>query len=133
MNKRQVNSKPMRAGLFLAVICVAGACVASAADTQGDSQTKTAGPAKAASPAIKVQQLALADRALEFCGPIDADSSKVLKEQIAALVKGASADVVAQARGSESYKAAYSSMDGFIGQIDPRNAKVVCANSARGK
>jgi len=92
-----------------------------------------AGPAAALAgePQINAQQLAIAERALEFCGPVDPDNTKKLREKVAELVKGASPDAVARARGSDEYKKAYVSMDGFITQVDARNAKVVCANTAK--
>jgi hypothetical protein len=89
--------------------------------------------AQAAEPQINAQELALVDRALEFCGPVDADSVKKLKERLAEITKTASADVVAQARASDTYKQSYATMDSFIGQIDPRNAKVACTNTADSK
>ncbi|HEY4971520.1 MAG TPA: hypothetical protein VII35_16600 [Steroidobacteraceae bacterium] len=123
--KYNVNPNPLRAGLFLAAACVAGACAASAAETKAAAQTKAAGETK-----INTQQLAVTERALEFCSSVDPDSAKKLKEKVAELTKGASADAVAQARSSDGYKAAYSTMDSFIGEIDPRNAKVACTNTA---
>jgi hypothetical protein len=84
----------------------------------------------ATAPQINAQQLAVVDRAVEFCTPVDAESAKKLKDKVAALTKGASADAVAQARSSDGYKEAYSTMGNFIGEIDPRNAKVACENTA---
>jgi hypothetical protein len=111
----------------LALACTAGIAAAPRAIA--------APPPKAAvaAPLINAQRLAVTERALEFCGPVDADSAKKLKDQVAELTRGASADALAQARDSEAYKQAYSSMESFIGEIDPRNAKVVCANTASGK
>jgi hypothetical protein len=114
------NPNALRAGLFLAAASVAGAFAASAGETKGADETT-----------INVQQLAVVDRAIEFCGPIDPGSSQKLKDRVAALVKGASADAVVQARASDEYKKAYSTMDSFIAAIDSRNAKVACANTAR--
>lgn len=95
--------------------------------------TVSAVPALADEPKINAQQLAVVDRALEFCGPVDEDSAKKLKDKVAELTKGASADTVAQARSSEAYTQAYSSIGGFFGEIDPRNAKVACTNTADAK
>ncbi len=118
----------------IAVLALAGMAVSAAAPLAiaAPPPATTAAP-QVKTPQINAQQLAVVERALEFCSPIDADSAKKLKEHVAALTKGASADALTQARSSEVYKAAYSAMDGFIGQIDPRNAKVACANTARGK
>jgi hypothetical protein len=139
MTNEKANPNPTRAAVFLLVACIAVACAASADEAATAARTKAASQRAAAQSTagaqtkINAQQLAVVDRALEFCGPIDPDSAKKLKEQVAALVKGASPDDVVLARGSETYKSAYSTMDGFIGQIDPRNAKVACANTAHSK
>jgi hypothetical protein len=113
-------------------IALALACAGIAA-----APLAVAAPPKAAAAApqakvlqVNAQELGVVDRALEFCGPVDADSAKKLKDKVAELTKGASADAVAQARGSDVYKQAYSSMGSFIDQIDPRNAKVACTNTA---
>jgi hypothetical protein len=108
------------------------AFIGSAAAAPPAAATRAVAPhANAAQ--INAQQLGVMDRAVEFCGPIDADSAKKLKDRIAQLTKGASADAVAQARSSDGYKEAYSTMGNFIGEIDPRNAKVACENTAGGK
>lgn len=113
------------AGLALALACAAIPAAPRA----------IAAPPKAAAaePPINVQRLAVTERALEFCGPVDADSAKKLKDRVAELTKGASADTLAEVRSSETYKQAYATMESFIGEIDPRNAKVACANTAAGK
>lgn len=92
-----------------------------------------AGPAAAfaAEPQIDAQRLAITERALEFCGPVDPDNSKKLREKIAQWLKGASPDALARTRGSDDYKKGYASMDKFMADIDPRNAKVVCANAVK--
>jgi hypothetical protein len=131
MMKIQVNPNPKRAGLLMAVACLAAACAASAAQPKAAGQTRAAPQAKVAGVGvINAQQLAVVDRALVFCGPVDPESAKKLKDKVGELTKGASADAVAQARGSDVYKQAYSNMGSFIDQIDPRNAKVACTNTA---
>ena len=127
-NARTMRIVLLLAATFLGVARVASADNAKPAMTKPPAHAKPVGDAK-----INVTQLAVADRALEFCRPIDPDSSKKIELQIADMTKGASPDTVSQARSSEVYKSAYSSMDGFIAQIDPRNAKTACANTARAK
>lgn len=79
---------------------------------------------------IDAQKFAITERALEFCGPVDPDISNKLREKVAQMVRGATPDAVARVRSSDDYKKAHSTMDEFITKIDPRNAKVFCANTA---
>jgi hypothetical protein len=117
-------------GMAIAFIGSAAAAPPTAAPP---AAARPAAAAHANAPQINAQQLGVMDRAVEFCTPVDADSAKKLKDKIAQLTKGASADAVAQARSSDGYKEAYSTMGNFIGEIDPRNAKVACENTAGGK
>ncbi|HEX4152447.1 MAG TPA: hypothetical protein VHY75_09615 [Steroidobacteraceae bacterium] len=86
--------------------------------------------AHAAGSPLNAQQLGIFDRVLKFCGPVDPALSKKLEAKIAELIKGHSADEVAKARGSEKYKEGYQSMDSFVSQVDDRNAKTLCSESA---
>lgn len=79
---------------------------------------------------IDPQKLAITERAVEYCGPIDPAISNKLREKVAEMVKGVTPDALARIRGSVDYKQTQSSMDQFISKIDPRNAKVFCANTA---
>src|ERR1700726_5009170 len=83
----------------------------------------------AAEPAVNAQQLALAERAIKYCGSVDPKLSKPLADKVAEMIKGVSAGAVAKIRGSDDYKKAYALMDSFVAQVDERNAKVLCADS----
>jgi hypothetical protein len=79
---------------------------------------------------VDAQQLGILDRAVKYCGPVDPATKQKLEAKVARLLEGTSAAAVAQARSSADYKQSYASMDSFIGQVDARNAKVLCADTA---
>ena len=80
--------------------------------------------------ALNAQQLAITERVLKFCGPVDAGAAKKIQDKVSELVKGRSEADVAKARESEEYKKAFTLIDGFIAQVDEHNAKTLCSDSA---
>src|SRR5579862_4895470 len=56
---------------------------------------------------LNVQQLAITESVLKFCGPVDADAAKKLQDKVAQLVQGASDEALAKARDSDDYRKAY--------------------------
>src|ERR1700688_3704274 len=76
--------------------------------------------------ALNAQQLAVTERVLKFCGPVDADAAKKLQDKVSELVKGRSEADLAKARDSEEYKQGYTLIDGFVAQVDEHNAKALC-------
>jgi hypothetical protein len=84
-------------------------------------------PAHAAEPAVDAQQLGIMESVLHFCGPVDPDSASKLKEKVAKMVQGASEAALAKVRESDEYKHSYDIVNGFVGQVDEHNAKLVCS------
>ena len=80
--------------------------------------------------ALNAQQLAITERVLKFCAPVDAGAAKRLQDKVAELVKGRSEAELDKARDSEEYKKGSTLIDGFIAQVDERNAKTLCSDSA---
>ncbi|MEP6883302.1 MAG: hypothetical protein ABJC66_01005 [Gammaproteobacteria bacterium] len=87
----------------------------------------------AGEPALNAQQLAITERVLKFCGPVNPDAAKKLQEKISEMVKGRSEADLATARDSEEYKKGYAMIDGIVAQDDEQNAKALCKNSAADK
>ena len=83
--------------------------------------------------ALDAQQLAITERVLKFCGPVNPDAAKKLRDKVSELVKGRSEESLAKARASEEYKKGYALMEGFIAQVDEHNAKTLCSDSAADK
>ncbi len=75
------------------------------------------------------KSLAIIDRVLEYCGPIDPAVAEGLREKIKRLTKGLSEQQVTQLRQTPEYQAAYSSMGEFVGKVDEHNARKLCTES----
>lgn len=87
----------------------------------------------AGEPALNAQQLAITERVLKFCGPVNPDAAKKLQDKVSELVKGRSEADLAKVRDSEEYKKGYTLMEGFIAQVDEHNAKTLCSDSTADK
>jgi hypothetical protein len=83
--------------------------------------------AKPVKPAVNVQQLAITESMLQFCGPVDADTAKKLQDKLSKLVQGASDEELAQARESDDYRHAFDLVTKFTAQVDEHNAKTACS------
>lgn len=120
-----VRSRGILAGLALTA-ALSGLASASVFAAQPTANT----PSRPNAQRLNPQQLGILERLLKYCGPVDPASSKKLQAKFNAMVKGASPEALSEARSSDRYKEGYSVMDGFIGQVDQRNAKIVCTDSA---
>ena len=90
--------------------------------------------AQAEKPGLDAQQLGITESVLHYCGPIDPEAAKKLKDKVARMVQGASNEAIAKVRASDGYRHAYESVTKFTAQVDPRNAKIMCTGqSAEGK
>jgi hypothetical protein len=87
----------------------------------------------AGEPALNAQELAVTERVLKLCGPVDPVAAKKLQDRVSELVKGRSEVDLAKARDSEEYKKGYTLIDGFVAQVDEHNAKALCTDSAADK
>ena len=87
----------------------------------------------AGEPALNAQQLAITERVLKFCGPVNPEAAKKLEDKVSELVKGRSEADLAKARDSEEYTKGYAMIDGMIAQVDEHNAKTLCTDSAADK
>jgi hypothetical protein len=87
--------------------------------------TRAAKPVK---PVVNVQQLAITESVLQFCGPVDADAAKKLQDKLAKLVQGASDEELAQARESDDYRHAYDFVAKMTAQVDEHHAKAACTD-----
>jgi hypothetical protein len=83
--------------------------------------------------ALNAKQLAITERVLKFCGPVDADAARKLQDKVSELVKGRSEADLAKARDSEEYRKGYTLIDGVVAQVDEHNAKALCTDSAADK
>lgn len=88
-------------------------------------------PAHAGEGPLNAQQLGILDRVVKFCGPVDPGIAEKLQAKMAELLKGASAATVAATRSSTEYHQGYDTMDRFVNQVDERNAKTLCTDSAK--
>jgi hypothetical protein len=87
----------------------------------------------AGEPALNAQELAVTERVLKLCGPVDPVAAKKLQDRVSELVKGRSEADLAKARDSEEYKKGYTLIDGIVAQVDEHNAKTLCTDSAADK
>jgi hypothetical protein len=78
-------------------------------------------------PPVNVQQLAITESLLKFCGPVDADAAKKLQDKLANLMEGASDEALAEVRASDDYRHAYDLITKITGQVDEHDAKTACA------
>lgn len=85
--------------------------------------------ADAEQPGLDAQQLGITESVLHYCGPIDPDAAKQIKNKVAQLVQGVSEAALAKARESDAYKKAYERVSSFTAQVDTHNAKKVCTTS----
>lgn len=75
------------------------------------------------------KSLAIMDRVLEYCGPIDPSAAAKLRDKIKGLTKGLTEQQVADLRATPEYQAASSSIAEFVGKVDEHNAKKICSES----
>lgn len=73
------------------------------------------------------QRLGLVEGVAGFCEALDKPSAERLRAAIRQATQGVSAARLSEIRNSGEYKQAYESVQGFVGHVDPHNAKKVCA------
>jgi len=74
--------------------------------------------------------LGVNEGALSYCGPRDpAAAAARLRQWIAQLVQGASAQQLAEVRNSDEYRKAYDSVADFVAKIDEHNVERFCAET----
>ena len=76
---------------------------------------------------LGAQRLGLMEGAAGFCEALDKPSAERVREAIRQATQGVSAARLSEIRNSVAYKQAYESVQGFVGHVDPHNAKKVCA------
>ncbi len=81
----------------------------------------------AGEPSSDARMLALAEGALNYCGPIDPAAAQRLRQSIGQFVQGAGERRLAEVRSSDEYPRTYQSLVDFTAKIDPRNAARFCA------
>lgn len=108
---------------------------ANASATQQPAPAAPAGEADAAdgrSPAP--QALGVAEGALSYCSPVDAQAAEGLRQLIGQMTQGASERQLAEVRDSDDYQKAYKAVVDFTSKIEgPRNARRFCSGEADGR
>jgi hypothetical protein len=90
----------------------------------------TAVPLAQADASVNARQLAITERTLKFCGPLDPEAAKKLQAKLDQQKRGISDSALAEARKSEEYQKAYLLIGNFIAQVDEHNAKTLCADAS---
>ncbi len=84
-------------------------------------------------PVLDVSQFGVTETLLGYCADKDPLDAAKVHARLKRLTHGQSHEALADARHSSAYRAARESTLAFIGKVDPRNAKHLCAESgARG-
>lgn len=94
---------------------IAAACLASSSLARADDAL------------LSAQRLGLMEGAAGFCEALDKPSAEHVREAIRQATRGVSAARLSELRNSGEYKQAYDSVQGFVGHVDPHNAKKLCA------
>jgi hypothetical protein len=79
--------------------------------------------------ALSPRKLGIADAILEYCKKAYPSSNDKWQFEVDRLTHGASKDTVDKARNSDAYRQARAAEASFVAQIEPINAKHVCAKS----
>ena len=78
---------------------------------------------------VNARQLGVADAILEYCKKAYPSSNEKWEFEVSRLTQGASAETLGQVRNSAAYLQAHAAEANFAAQIEPVNAKHVCAKS----
>jgi len=75
--------------------------------------------------------LGVAEAILDYCTKAYPPSIEKFQFQVQRLTRGASVEALTKVRGSAAYQQARAAEEGFVGKVDPHNAKHICAKSLK--
>ena len=79
------------------------------------------------------RRLGIAEAIQQYCKKAYPASSSKWQFEVDRLTHGVSADTLGKLRASDAYRLARGAEEGFVGQIEPANAKRLCAPSVHAK
>ena len=84
---------------------------------------------RAETPAPDARQLAVTEAILDYCSRAYPESTEKFQFQVQRLTRGATPETLTKVRTSDDYQQARAAEERFISQVDPHNAKHICAKS----
>jgi hypothetical protein len=73
--------------------------------------------------------LGVSEAILGYCSKAYPSSTEKYQLQVARLTRGASPETLTKVRASDDYRRARAAEEDFVSQVDPHNAKHICAKS----